>query len=387
MSYTKTDKTIAGAYPRSSRWSTLFEADRLSVVYTVFEVDNAGDTGEEEEVQKGPLVNLIFDSGNCCNRAIWYYHIERLIELGSSKDSAFRINSAITFDRVNQGDSAVVNQMKLGPEYEWKDGARDILEIVRRESQDRASCFWKAGNQTVVVGHSMGGYEALCATCMSPQLFVGACLFEPVVWIAEDDWDGFSLIMAKVYAMLQTEFKDETSYSTYWRTKSFHRSFQERPLQDFLDTDRLVEADGSVRNKTLKDHMMCNYAGGIAASTFLAPLLKGNPTPSLHVIGAKARWNPARTNSFLQNTMPDCEARLVEGAIHSVNCDQADISINLISETIVSKAIPEILARREKDKISANAVAKSSRAAYAARLASEAVAARLKQVKKAKSKL
>ncbi|KAG8755494.1 hypothetical protein FRC14_003992 [Serendipita sp. 396] len=104
------------------------------------------------------------------------------------------------FDAANHGDSAILNEGKLGDIFNWKDNTRDFLQflqyflpelpgselathleplpeaIARKRVRDGFS-----NRQLVAVGHSLGGCCTCRAALYAPKLFSDIILVDPVI--------------------------------------------------------------------------------------------------------------------------------------------------------------------------------------------------------------
>lgn len=166
----KITKSSRAWFPRSDYRSTLNGDDSLNVVYDVYEDTGTRYVGEDGHV----AVNIVFLHGTGMNKSIWEWYVRHFEK--TITNYTFRLGKIIAVDQVNHGDSSVLNEKKLGSVFNWLDGSRDVNLICQRElSPNSPNSF------NVLIGHSMGGHQALGCAILAPNLFQLIITLEPVV--------------------------------------------------------------------------------------------------------------------------------------------------------------------------------------------------------------
>ncbi|KAF8631740.1 hypothetical protein AX15_002221 [Amanita polypyramis BW_CC] len=156
------------------------------------------DLGELARKRKTRGFTLFFAHGTGFPKEIWEPILKHLLA-----SHAHLIDEIWTWEAVNHGDSALVNEKELTPLYDWMDNARDILNfftyyipssasskslpvhlprLSTLESNKRASHGIPTRN-IVCIGHSFGGCSITLTALFSPQLFTGLVLVDPVIML------------------------------------------------------------------------------------------------------------------------------------------------------------------------------------------------------------
>ncbi|KIL59531.1 hypothetical protein M378DRAFT_169193 [Amanita muscaria Koide BX008] len=153
------------------------------------------DAGKRKESNKRGLT-LFFAHAVGFVKEIWEPTIKHL--LASSSDL---IDEIWTWEAIQHGDSAPVNEKQLSCLYDWIDNGRDILnffayyipsspsstplpvhlprvhESVSRERNDQGL----SERKIVAIGHSFGGCTSALAALTNPDLFFCLILLDPVI--------------------------------------------------------------------------------------------------------------------------------------------------------------------------------------------------------------
>jgi pimeloyl-ACP methyl ester carboxylesterase len=100
--------------------------------YHVFDADESG-------------LTLVFTHGTSFNKDLWHLIIDFLI---TSQELQGLIRRVVAIDAVNHGDSALLNEDKIGTAAFWPDNAYDILTTIQTLGLSQP---------LVGIGHSFGG--------------------------------------------------------------------------------------------------------------------------------------------------------------------------------------------------------------------------------------
>ncbi|KAF8336443.1 Alpha/beta hydrolase fold-1, partial [Cantharellus anzutake] len=141
----------------------------------------------------------------------WEPTIKHLIELSDNPRTGIHVDEIWSFEAVNHGDSALINEGKLGDVFDWMDNARDILSFVEnyipdgpfvptttplpthlpRVSPDVAAERRKQGfkhRNLVGIGHSLGGCSIANAASANSNLFHSLTLVDPIIYFQPSEW-------------------------------------------------------------------------------------------------------------------------------------------------------------------------------------------------------
>ncbi|KAG9012120.1 hypothetical protein FRB94_011814 [Tulasnella sp. JGI-2019a] len=153
--------------------------------------------------RSGKRLTLLLIHGNGCPRRIWEPTLRYLLQAGEVIDTQYYIGEVWSFESVNAGDSALLNQGKLGDLFDWGDGSRDQLNFLLRYmpdessengselpgllkpiSEEEAQRRAKNGFQhkkVVAMGHSIGGCGLARAAADTPAVFSSLILLDPTI--------------------------------------------------------------------------------------------------------------------------------------------------------------------------------------------------------------
>ncbi|KAM6489820.1 hypothetical protein JOM56_014843 [Amanita muscaria] len=132
------------------------------------------DAGKRKESNKRGLT-LFFAHAVGFVKEIWEPTIKHL--LASSSDL---IDEIWTWEAIQHGDSALVNEKQLSCLYDWIDNGRDILNFLLIISHQRNN-QGLSERKIVAIGHSFGGCTSALAALTNPDLFFCLILLDPVI--------------------------------------------------------------------------------------------------------------------------------------------------------------------------------------------------------------
>ncbi|CEP63871.1 triglyceride lipase LALA0_S09e04368g [Lachancea lanzarotensis] len=331
--------TVDAVFPRSSKSSTLDPArDLLKVVYDVYESQWTG-TGS-------PLVNYVFLHGSGMNRKVWEYYVDKLV-LPDGKNS-WKIGKIILIDQVNHGDSGVLNAQLLGTIYDWSDGARDVCKVCMDEFYDFPP---KTEVLNVVVGHSMGGFQALSCAVLCPGLFDFVLCIEPVVWMkrirnARDD--NMTIISPSFFKALKgsmvDEFATKQEFFRFFDQFSLYANSAPAIKKLMRDFELQNVSEGRYRTKMSAQQHMLTYLTLNPTATWLMNSLSSLSLPVFCIYGNKSKWCPPENRDFLRNQIKRYREVEVDGD-HLINIESPDFviaKVNLEVGRLTANVTPEM---------------------------------------------
>lgn len=294
MSYTTELKTIEAAYPRGPG-STILPSDHLKIAYRRYKTSDPIPDGITK-------VNFVFAHGTGMNKSVWKYHIDQLYKL--NKDSkVWRVDSVVSMDAAGHGDSGVLNQGKLGWAADWRDGAKDLIKLVKHEIDTTGDFVPSVTSRNVLMGHSMGGYMCAYAGCLEASLFDSAIAIEPVLHFDPIYKEFFVKRVNKLAKILVDEFPSRKAALTYF-SKSFYNVLDKRVMEDFVN-DELYEKDGKVYTKGSAKAQLATYVSAMYSIVYAQEALKNMEIPFLHVVGTQAFWNPPDSVEYIRSAVPE----------------------------------------------------------------------------------
>lgn len=276
--------------------------------------------------------------GTGMNKAIWTYYVDELVKIAKKDNSNFELNTVIAFDAVSHCDSAIANKGKLGADYIWADGAKDLIEIIKHESRVD-SRFKDASN--IAIGHSLGGHGVLMAGFFEPLLFDSIVTIEPVIFpMKRGTLEQGIKLFETLSAIIKTKFKTDEEFMDYMRKKSFYKKFHPKIFGDFTNDEKLVTSN-SVEAKTSKLSQMATYIASAQSIPIGWENLKFIFVPVLHIVGKDASWNPPGSAQKITDRIPDCKMVEIPEGTHLLHLEIPDAVIERIVDFIQERSDKE----------------------------------------------
>lgn len=332
--YSKSTRVIKATFPRANDDSTLVpHKDTLNLVYDLYTP-----TAKSQDHCRSH-VNLLFLHGSGMSRCVWEYHVAHLQDY----ELNWNIHKIVLVDQATHGDSAMLNQDKLGVNFDWSDGARDACKIAEVEFSDGVAAH------NVVIGHSMGGFQALCCGVLMPNLFQLLITIEPVVLMHNMiNVHDRTVLPTKLYQGLNSKirdsFKDGKEYEDFMRNGSFFKAVHPEILQRMIDFERVSMCDGTIRTKINREQNIMCYLTLFPTSYWLLDSLKYIKAPVVSIVAELARWSPKENQETLKRQIPNFTQDVVPGADHLVNIEKPLETLSRIichiSRYVASKKVP-----------------------------------------------
>lgn len=322
--YNKSTKVIEATFPRANQDSTQVpHKDKLSLVYDVYtQISSNGEVCH-------PRVNLLFLHGSGMNRTIWEYYVAHLEDY----ELNWQINKIVLLDQVTHGDSAVLNEGKLGVNFDWSDGARDACKVAQVEFDEG----FPAHN--VVIGHSMGGFQAMCCGILMPNLFQLILTIEPVALMSNMvNVNDRTVLPPKFYQALYSKMADTfgslKEYEDFISNRSFFKAVHPEILQRLIEFERRDMPDGTIRTKMNREQNIMCYMTIFPTSTWLLNSLKFIKVPVVSLIGEIAKWGPKENQDTLKKLIPNYTQDVVPGGDHLMNIEKPDENLRRLTSHI-----------------------------------------------------
>ncbi|CCH62822.1 hypothetical protein TBLA_0I01640 [Henningerozyma blattae CBS 6284] len=351
--YSREIKIINAKWPRLEIDSTLNKFDKLKIVYEVFDFKYKSQIKLSHQIN----FNLVFCHGSGMSRSIWDYYIYKLTELIEAKPNSsqreFHINKIISIDQVNHGESYQLNKYKLGPNYNWNDGARDIIKIMELELYKNST---DSNTLNILIGHSMGGFQSLSANAHLPNntLIDLTFIIEPVLithtFIPDSNITIVSsnfvkAISKKIKSNFSSidEFNDFLNYSSFYNkntNQDILNSIKKYELKVTLDqkTDGgRVEDKSPTLQVTTKmnfyQNLLC-YLTNKPASPWLLNNLQFINNPIISIFGEKSDWCPVENQIALSKNLKNYKEYFIPDGNHLINLEKPDKIIEIILENL-----------------------------------------------------
>lgn len=296
-------------YPRSDETSTLGPDDKLQVVYNIYR-DERSPTRN-----KGP-VNLFFIHSTCLCKEAWEIWIEKFFDLYGDD-----IGTVISMDTINHGESFLLNQNKLGLTCSWEDIGKDVILILRENG---------LYNNTILIGHSMGGAVALHAALHERRMIESVVSIEPVAYCdpmshkVSQGREGYVDFLTKVNKYIQDQFPNEKAFEKYMVRGGIARTLHPRVRETVLKYAKKINDDGSVTAIPDRPGQLTSYASFYFSTRYLYYQMKTVDCEVCHVIGTEATWNPPESAEFIRKTLPYVVKVDIPKGQHMVPFEQPD---------------------------------------------------------------
>ncbi|KAI0636106.1 alpha/beta-hydrolase [Trametes polyzona] len=308
---------------------------------------------------RGVTLFLVHSGG--FSRQIWEPMLRPLLQR-LSESATDIIDEIWSFEAVQHGDSAVINDHAQRDIVDWHDLTRDILNFLSTYLPNEPGAFIdtvlqpvspcsesKAPRRKVVgIGHSFGGTILARAAIDRPYLFESLVLVEPIIFSAafQDRGPGpgrgmleflFTSTLAK-----QPAFASEDEARAYFKMYPTSARWDPRILEVVMqhgliadheheqetNGDALESAEGRVRLKTRPfDETVVTY-GWRSAHEVWSALPNIEPRLSLHWImsGKSAAWTGGRamTRRTVWRRPTNASNVLIPGAGHSILQEKPD---------------------------------------------------------------
>lgn len=322
-------RIIEGHHPRRNEWSVLRPDYRLRIAYNVV-VDE-----EKRRASKVPVnerLMLVFSHGNGMNKECWDYHIQKLFDRHGDI-----LDKVVAIDSVNQNDSHVLNEGKLGWLSHWADCAKDIIKIVNAE---------QTGAINILVGHSMGGTQCIYAGAFEPSLFDSMVVCDPVVQgLLPEDTGGdveaahqlAAARFAKIGKSLRNTFKGKDEYENYIKRRSLSRTFITEIQHNYMEGAAIYHKDGTISVKTPADQQMVTYYSTPYAFRDALKYASLLDCEVVHIAGTTPTVTTWRSSEDCRKALRYCTAVDIEDAGHNVPFEQPDQTTDAISAFITRR--------------------------------------------------
>lgn len=324
----KNTRVTKAFYPRSEGRCTIRDNSELRIVYNVYE------TLVEITNRNQIIVNIVFLHGTGMNKSIWEWYMNYFQEMVEKVD--WQLGKMIAIDQVNHGDSAVLNERELGPIFNWLDGSKDVIKICQNEI-----CPFNENTVNIIIGHSMGGHQALGCTVLAPGLFHQAIVLEPVIKMLNiSNEQNVTKINVNYYKalkkMTKAEFNSESEYRDFMRNRSFWRKSDQKILEDFCQAEMLPIFGGGVRTKTSQQQHLITYLCLQPSGNWLMENLKWIKSSVTCFVGCNSKWCPPENYEVLSMNIGDFKRIDIPGVDHLMNMETPNVVAPLLLECINS---------------------------------------------------
>lgn len=327
--YQKETKVLQAARNRKPNSVLVPGIDTLDVIYDLYS------TMDQDDERFG--INLLFLHGSGMNRIIWEYYLAQIGLLIQDNHSIWKINKAVLLDQVTHGDSAELNRYKLGVDFDWSDGAKDACLVALKEFNTR--------EVNILIGHSMGGHQALACSVICPDLFNLIIPIEPVLipHVAPTSIRAPTIVHSRfsnaIWTKTKDQFQNEEEYRQFMETESFFKDSKKEIRDRIIEFERVplkVNGKETIRTKISQQQNMICYMTLNPCASWLIGNLKFITTPVYCIVGGIANWTPKSNSQLLKDEIENIQLEIVPEGDHLLNLEKPDTVIDLIIKRITS---------------------------------------------------
>ncbi|CCD25355.1 triglyceride lipase NDAI_0F00360 [Naumovozyma dairenensis CBS 421] len=334
-SYYRETKIINAIKSRAQNATLNQGIDQLQIVYDLYTYININ-----TNISSTNKINMIFLHGSGMNRSIWEYHISKMIDYLKTPTINWSINKIILMDQVTHGDSGLLNKEKLGVEFNWNDGAKDACLVAQTEfypltnnNNDQEMRYFN-----VVVGHSMGGFQALACGALYPYLFNLIITVEPVV-VQRNPFNSndMTIMPESFYNSLISKMDDcfdtELGYNEFMQKKSFYTKVHPIILKRLIEFEKIWSLrDGSEKLSTKMNkfqNILC-YLTLNPGANWLIHNLQFIESPVINLTGENSKWTPPENEKLLRTKIKNYTLDPIPNGDHLVNIENPDETLRKI---------------------------------------------------------
>ncbi|KAI0316957.1 Alpha/beta hydrolase family-domain-containing protein [Amylostereum chailletii] len=232
---------------------------------------------------RGTGLTLFFAHANGLHKETFESTIRHMLAKAEAEGS-YEIDEIWTFDAVQHGDSALVNEHNLALLFDWTDNVRDILNFflhylpegtsdqdlpthLERVSNSETNSRQRNGysrRSVVAVGHSYGGCSLTHAAYHIPNLFSGLVLVDPVI---APKGDVTNHIRNRVQGALfrRTSWSSREEASRLLKASPFFGAWDDEVFRSYIEHGLTEDANGNVRLKCSGVQEAVVFADGYAS--------------------------------------------------------------------------------------------------------------------------
>lgn len=318
-------KTLEAAKNRKPNGVLVPGIDTLHVVYDLY-------TRVSGLNSRQVGVNLLFLHGSGMSRVIWEYYIAQFTSL-MCPESQWQLNKAILLDQVTHGDSAELNRYKLSVDFDWADGAKDACKVALKE--------FNQNDVNIIIGHSMGGHQALCCAALCPDFFDLIIPIEPVLipHVVSTDIRAPTVVHSRFFNAIWNKTKDtfdsDKEFRQYMETNSFYNNTHPWIRDRIIEFERVpLDSTGKVRTKVSQGQNTLCYMTLNPGASWLIANLKFITTPVYCMLGGIANWTPIANKQVLEEDVEQITIDIVKEGDHLMNLEIPDVIIDRILKHI-----------------------------------------------------
>lgn len=226
-------------------------------------------------------LTLFLAHANGFPKEIWEATLRYLL----SSPTASLIDEVWSWEAVQHGDAALVNETNLSGIFDWRDNARDIahfllyylpedasskvlpthLQLLPETIRESRKIKGFSSRSLVAVGHSFGGCSSILAAVNFPALFSSIILIDPVVLSGRENSSHFFALNLAALARRERWPSREEALRLF-KTSPFFGAWHPDTLQLYVTYGLCKDSQGGVRLKMSSMHEALVFSDHIGSN-------------------------------------------------------------------------------------------------------------------------
>ncbi|KAG1819245.1 uncharacterized protein BJ212DRAFT_80849 [Suillus subaureus] len=214
-------------------------------------------------------LTLFFTHANGFPKEIWEATLRYLL----SSPTASLIDEVWSWEAVQHGDAALVNETNLSGIFDWRDNARDIahfllyylpedtssevlpthLQLLPEAIRESRKIKGFSSRSLVTIGHSFGGCTSILAAVNFPALFSSIILIDPVVVNGLNYSSNLTGLNSAALGRRERWPSREEALRSF-KASPFFRAWHPDTLQLYVTYGLCEDSQGGVKLKTSALH-------------------------------------------------------------------------------------------------------------------------------------
>lgn len=228
-------------------------------------------------------LTLFFAHANGFPKEIWETTLRYLL----SSPTASLIDEMWSWEAVQHGDAALINETSLSGIFDWQDNARDIahfllyylpedtsskglpthLHLLPETISESRKTIGFSTRSLIAVGHSFGGCSSILAAVNFPALFSSIILVDPVVVKHSKQPHSSNLHLLKLAALSRRErWPSREEALRLFKASPFFGAWHPDALQLYVTYGLCKDPQGGVKLKMSGLHEALVFADRIGAN-------------------------------------------------------------------------------------------------------------------------
>ncbi|KAG2126602.1 Alpha/Beta hydrolase protein [Suillus clintonianus] len=227
-------------------------------------------------------LTLFFAHANGFPKEIWETTLRYLL----SSSTASLIDEVWSWEAVQHGDAALVNESNLSGIFDWRDNARDIahfllhylpedassesfpdhLHLLPENISESRKTNGFSSRSLVAVGHSFGGCSSIMAAVNFPALFSSMILIDPVIVQYLGYSSGFQVSKCAAALTRRERWLSREEALRLFKASPFFGAWHPDTLELYVTYGLCKDSQGGVRLKMSGVHEALVFADRIGSN-------------------------------------------------------------------------------------------------------------------------